>query len=113
MRSCLCFDHRSIVKGFVKLTGYHKAKVKKPDPGFREGTPGLDLVDHATAAPGSPSMNRKPRLPQLALSPDQRMSLGGATSGMQATKLPDAPEMSFFSEKLQRSIQEKSFINGL
>ena len=100
-------------EGFVKLTGYHKSKVKKiSEVGSREGTPGRDLVDHATP-PGSPSMHRKPRLPQLALSPDQRMSLGGVTSGIQAKKLPDAPEMSFFSEKLQRTLQEKSFINGL
>ena len=103
-------------EGFVKLTGYHKAKAKKfSDPGTsREGTPAFEGVDHSTP-PGSPSTQRKTRLPHLALSPDQRVTLGaGATTGsILAQRLPDAPDSSFFSEKLQRTIQEKAFINGL
>lgn len=103
-------------EGFVKLTGYHKSKAKKLSDatGSREGTPGLEGVDHGTP-PGSPSSQRKTRLPHLALSPDQRVTLGAGaiSSGILAQRLPDAPEASFFSEKLQRTIQEKAFINGL
>ena len=97
-------------EGYVKLTGYHKSKVKK----LSDIAPpqGQDTIDHATP-PGSPSSRRKPRLPQLAMSPDQRLTMGGASSGIQIKRLPDATETSFFSEKLQRSIQEKAFINGL
>lgn len=102
------------VEGFVKYTGFHKVKGKKlSEAGSRDGTPARDLVDHATP-PGSPSTQRKARLPQLAMAPDQRPTLGGAANtGVIVKKLPEAHETGFFSEKIQRTLYEKAYVNGL
>ena len=104
-------------EGFVKSTGYHRAKVKKlHDPGSREGSPGFDGVD-SSSPPGSPGTPRKGRMQSLAQAlehQDPSISGGGAGTGaVILKKLEKAPEGGFFSEKLHRSNIEKAYINGL
>ena len=100
-------------EGYVKFTGYHRAKLKRQDFGSREGTPGTDSIDSGSP-PGSPSSHRK-KYPQLALSPQHRAEVthGAASSAVSVVRMADAPDGAFFSDKLQRSVTEKAFINGL
>ena len=94
-------------EGYVKATGYHRSKARA---GSREGTPVLEGVDTNTP-PGSPG--HKNRLP-ASLDPDAMLPGGGMDSGaVIVRKLGEAPDGSFFSEKLNRSSIEKAFINGL
>ena len=93
--------------------------------GSREGTPsrpgeGDNLsVDSGDilgpTPPGSPSRRRK--YPAMALSPAQRERQEGSgsnvPSALNKTHLGEAPDGGFFSEKIHRTIHEKSFINGL
>lgn len=100
-------------EGFVKFTGYHRAKLKRMEGGSREATPGTDGIDSGSP-PGSPSSHRR-KYPQLALSPQHRSEVthGAASSAVSVVRIADAPEGAFFSEKLQRTVLEKAFINGL
>jgi kindlin 2 len=92
-------------EGYVKSTGFHRAKVKKQG---REGSP-LEGVDTSTP-PGSPSSSQKTRLPNALNSEVE----GGMESGaVIIQKILDGPENGFFSEKLNRSPTERAFINGL
>ncbi len=104
-------------EGFVKSTGYHKAKVKKlQDMGSRESSPGFDSVD-SSSPPDSPSRSRKGRMKNLAHAlehQDPSISGGGAGTGaVIISQINKAPEGGFFSEKLNRSNTEKAYINGL
>lgn len=102
-------------EGFVKSTGYHKAKVKKLHDSSRESSPGMDSVD---SPPGSPGSQRKggrmKNLAQALEHQDPSISGGGAGTGaVIIRKANRAPDGGFFSEKLNRSNTEKAFINGL
>lgn len=95
-------------EGYVKYTGYHRAKVKKQS---REGSP-LEGVD-SSSPPGSPSTGRKTKLP-ASLDTDGSLPGSGMDSGAAIVrKLGEAPDGGFFSEKLHRSATERAFINGL
>lgn len=62
--------------------------------------------------PGSPARRRK--YPALALSPAQRTQQdGGSGSGLIHTHLGEPPDGGFFSEKIHRTMNEKTYINGL
>ena len=101
-------------EGYMKLTGYQK-KGRKVS---REGTPGREVdslsVDSGdilgTTPPASPARRRK--LPTLALPANQRQQ-SDLTSHAIATHIGEAGDGSFFSEKLHRTMQEKTYINGL
>lgn len=99
-------------EGFVKSTGFHRVKVKKlHDPGSRETSPGYEGTDSGTP----PSSPRKMRMPSIGtgLEPDQ-LGPGSMSTGAEILhQLPSAPDGGFFTEKLQRSVMEKAFINGL
>ncbi len=94
----------------------------------REGTPSRhsesdnlsvdsgDLLGHGhhSTPPGSPAAQRRRRYPALALSPAQRAQQeSGVPGGLMCTHVGDAGDSSFFSEKIYRSSQEKTYINGL
>eukprot|EP00731_Ephydatia_muelleri_P038146 Em0666g2a len=59
--------------------------------------------------PGSPASKRK-KLPTLALTGQKSMDAG---PGVLAVYIGEAPDGGFFSEKLQRTMTEKCYINGL
>ena len=105
-------------EGYVKSTGYHRAKVKKlHDPRSRENSPGLEGVDSPPHTPDSPSTPRKQRMQNLAAAlehQDTALPGTGIDSGaVILRRLENAPDGGFFSEKLHRSSIEKAFLNGL
>ena len=90
--------------------------------GSREGTPSrhsegdtlsIDSGDLlGNTPPGSPARRRK--YPNLAVSPTQREGSGSnVQGGLMKTHLGEASDGGFFSEKINRTITEKCYINGL
>lgn len=102
-------------EGFVKSTGYHKAKVKKlHDAGSRETSPGYEGSDSPPGSPGTPRKGRMKSLAQALEHQDPSISGGGAGTGaVIVRKVNKAPDGGFFSERLHRSNTEKAYINGL
>eukprot|EP00731_Ephydatia_muelleri_P027760 Em0019g633a len=104
-------------ENYAKLTGIAKKAASRPlgaagGGKSRDGTPSRgdehNSVDSVTP-PGSPASKRK-KLPTLALTGQKSMDAG---PGVLAVYIGEAPDGGFFSEKLQRTMTEKCYINGL
>ena len=105
-------------ENYAKLTGFSKKPVSRPGGAAsggksRDGTPSRgdgehNAVDSGTP-PGSPAAKRK-KMPTLALTNQKSADAG---PGVMAVYLGEPPEGGFFSEKLQRTMTEKCYINGL
>jgi len=115
-------------EGYAKLTGWtKKGRRVSGQKTSREGTPrphseGDNLsVDSGDilgqTPPGSPATQRRRKYPALALTPAQRsqqdQSGGAIPTGVIHSHFGEAPDGGFFSEKIHRTIQEKTYINGL